>query len=108
MPRYCRQSPCRPCFCTKTPGNSASASGQAAANGEEFVAALAAYGFAIEPLEAVERIGDGVCGRGDGRAGVAVSAAERLGDDPVDDAKTLEILGGDFHIGGRVLCLRRV
>ena len=44
----------------------------------------------------------------DGGIRIAVRATDRLGDDRVDDAELQQVLGGDFHIGGRVLGLRAV
>ena len=46
-----------------------------------------------------------LAGRPDGGGRVAVRAADRLGDDAVDDAEPREIGRGDLHVGGGVLRL---
>ena len=47
---------------------------------------------AVEAGELAERLRDGLAGRGDGGRRVAVRAADRLGDDRVDDAEPHQVL----------------
>ena len=53
-----------------------------------------------------EGLGHRVADGGDHGLGVAVGAARRLGHDLVDDAEPEQVLGGDLHVGRRVLGAR--
>src|SRR6185369_2267717 len=78
---------------------------EVAPDGEELVAALPPYGFAVEPLQFAKRIGDGLAGRCNGGGRIAVGAADRFGDDAVDDTECGKVGRGDLHVGGGVLRL---
>src|SRR5215510_11451428 len=60
---------------------------------------LLAHGVAIEPLELLDRVCDRLAGRCNGGGRIAVGAADRLGDDLVDDTEAGEVLRGDLHAG---------
>ena len=61
------------------------------ADGEELGPALREQLVGAERRAAVELLDDRALERADRRVGVAVGAAERLGDDPVDHAQRLEV-----------------
>ena len=46
---------------------------------------------------------DGLAGGAHHLDPVPMRAADRLGDDAVDDAEPEQVLGGDLHIGGGIL-----
>src|SRR5690606_19852801 len=63
--------------------------------GAQFVAAAAG--------EILECIGDHRSGPLNDGIGIAVRAADGLGDDAVDDPQRFQVFGGDLHIGRRFL-----
>src|SRR5882762_5255107 len=67
-------------------------------HGEEFLAAIVANLIARTAGKFAKRVGNDVAGRSDNAVWIAVGAAQRLGNDPVDDAERLEVLGGDLHV----------
>src|SRR5215831_8571650 len=70
---------------------------------QKFFPPLPADRLAAEQRELVERPGDRLAGRLDRGHRVAMGAADRLGDDLIDDAEADEVLRGDLHRGRRLL-----
>ncbi len=54
------------------------------------------------PSNSARGVGDRIANEADGLSAVAVSPAQGLLDDDVDDAERIEILRRDLHAGGRV------
>ena len=51
------------------------------------------------PVEFAECLADGVAGALNRAIRIPMGAADGLGDDDIDDAQRLEVLGGDLHAG---------
>ena len=69
---------------------------QHAADGEEFLAALAANGLSVQTGKFLKRIRDGLLGRGHGGGWVAMSTARRLRHDLIDHSEPHHVIGGDL------------
>src|ERR1019366_1518902 len=75
---------------------------EVAADGEKLIAPLPPHGFAVEPFQFGERVGDSLARRRNGGGRIAMGAADGLGDDAVDDAECGEVGGGNLHVGGGI------
>src|SRR5215469_7342518 len=84
-------------FCCSLDSVKIRESGQFAPDIEEFLPTLLANRLSVQVAQLVKGLGDGVPGGRDRGGRVAVSAADRLGQDAVDDAESQHVLGGDLH-----------